>query len=63
MGPIGMDADEIRLKVFRELHPEWHIYAGEFGTWHAERDTGHGSDTHVRYQLLDLLDVLEGRSS
>ena len=62
MGPIDTASREIRLAAFREHHPEWRIFAGEFGTWQAERDTEHGSDTHVRYQLDDLLDVLEGKS-
>jgi len=59
MGPLGLDSEEIRLTRFREQHPEWRIFPGEFGVWQAERDTDHGSDTHVRYQLGDLLDVLE----
>ena len=63
MGATGVDRQEIRLAGFREQHPEWRIFPGEFGTWQAERDTDHGSDTHVRYQLDDLLDVLEERPS
>jgi len=59
MGPLGVESQEFRLARFRERHPEWRIFSGEFGTWQAERDTDRGSDTHVRYQLTDLLDVLE----
>lgn len=59
MGPIYVESQEIRVTKFREQHPEWRIFPGEFGTWQAERDTYHGSDTHVRYQLDDLLNVLE----
>ena len=59
MGPIDVGSQAKRLAAFREQHPEWNIFPGEFGTWNAE----HSSDTHVRYQLGDLLDVLEGRTS
>jgi hypothetical protein len=62
VGPLNVDSQEIRLAAFREQYPEWRIFPGEFGTWQAERDTEHGSDTHVRYQLDDLLDVLKGKS-
>ncbi|HET6192234.1 MAG TPA: hypothetical protein VFE59_35150 [Trebonia sp.] len=62
MGPLGAASQETRLAAFREHHPEWRIFPGEFGTWQAERDDEQGSDTHVRYQLDDLLDVLEERS-
>jgi hypothetical protein len=62
VGPLNVDDQGIRLAAFREHHPEWRIFPGEFGTWQAERDTEHGSDTHVRYQLDDLLDVLKGKS-
>jgi hypothetical protein len=62
VGPLNVDSQEIRLATFREHHPEWRIFPGEFGTWQAERDDEHGSDTHVRHQLSELLDVLEGRS-
>lgn len=61
MGPLNVDSQAKRLAKFREQHPEWRIFAGEFGTWNAERDAEHGSDTHVRYQLDDLLDFLEQR--
>jgi hypothetical protein len=59
MGSIDVGSQEIRLAKFRDQHPEWRIFPSEFGTWQAERDTDHGSDTHVRYQLGDLLDDLE----
>jgi hypothetical protein len=59
VGPLNVDSQEIRLAAFREYHPEWRIFPGEFGTWQAERDTEHGSDTHVRHRLCDLLDFLE----
>jgi len=59
--PTGMDADRIRLAAFREKHPEWRIRSdSEWGVWHAERETDHGSDTHIRHQLSDLMDYLEG---
>lgn len=61
MGTTDTASQEIRLPVFRERHPEWRIFPGEFGTWQAERDTDHGSDTHVRHQLDDLLDFMELR--
>lgn len=60
VGPLNMNVHMVRLAAFREKHPEWNVYLGEFGTWQAERDTDHGSDTHVRYRLGDLLDFLEG---
>ncbi|MFZ0166609.1 MAG: hypothetical protein WAL12_23770 [Trebonia sp.] len=62
MGPPGDDSQEIRLTAFRAQHPEWRIFHGEFGTWQAERDDEHGSDTHVRHRLSDLLDFLEDRA-
>ena len=39
MGPLDVDACAMRLAAFRDEHPEWNIYPGEFGMWHAERDT------------------------
>ena len=63
MGPIDTASQEIRLAAFHEHHPEWRIFPGEFGTWQAERDIEHGSDTHIRYQLYELLNFLEGRIS
>jgi len=63
MGPPDVESQAKSLAAFREQHPEWRIFSGEFGTWQAERDDEHGSDTHVRYQLDDLLDVLEERPS
>lgn len=62
MAPLDVDSQMVRLAQFRAGHPEWNIFPGEFGVWHAERDTDHGSDTHVRYQLGDLLDLLEQKS-
>ena len=62
MGPLNVKSQGLRLAAFREQHAEWRVFPGEFGTWQAERDEEHGSETHVRYQLSDLLDVLEGKS-
>ena len=61
--PVDADSQEIRLAEFPAPHPQWRIFPGEFGLWHAERDTDHGSDTHVRHQLDDLLDALQDKYS
>ncbi len=63
MGPLNADSQARRLAEFRAAHPEWRIFPGEFGTWQAERDDEHSSDTHVRHRLSNLLDFLEVRTA
>ena len=54
----------VRLLAFRKAHPEWRIALDrEYGLWRALRLRDGGEDNHVRYELRDLLDVLEGHYS
>jgi hypothetical protein len=43
VGPIDTASQEMRLVAFRDQHPEWRIFRGEFSTWQAERDDEDGS--------------------
>jgi hypothetical protein len=61
----GDDYDSVvRLNRFRAAHPEWSVgYDGSADLWRAHRDLECGSETHVRYRLVDLLNVLESLPS
>jgi hypothetical protein len=59
------DQDQVpRLDAFQEAHPSWSIgYDSSTDLWRAHRDLERGSETHVRYRLVDLLNVLESLPS
>lgn len=61
----GEDIDQVpRLNQFRAVHPDWQIgYDSSADLWRAHRDLECGSETHVRYRLVDLLNVLESLPS
>ena len=62
----GEDYDTVvRLNQFRASHPNWSIgYDSSSDLWRAHRVIGDGGgETHVRYRLVDLLNVLESLPS
>jgi hypothetical protein len=59
---LGVGQDEpgqmLRLRQFRERHPDVIIGDGGFGTWQARIPASDGETVITRYKLRELLDKL-----
>ena len=59
---LGIGQDELsqmlRLRQFREKHPDVIIGDGGFGTWQARIPAPDGETVITRYKLRELLDKL-----